>query len=137
MKTRVLDRKSGADDARALDAYIISLCEASERLISDTITKWIHIPPRIPKYFFKVGQVIGSELFVHNEDKKMVLLSVSQGSSISLNLCLQLKNLSADLRVVPTKLYCILYCPVSCQVAEDDDSMEDEGTQGYSLGIRR
>ncbi|KAK4270645.1 hypothetical protein QN277_019425 [Acacia crassicarpa] len=98
----------------------ITLSEVSKnvsQLISDTITKWIHIPPRIPKYFFRVRQVIGSELFVHNEDTKTgAAISVSQGCSLSLNLCLQLKNLLANLRVVPTKFYCILYCPVSCQV---------------------
>ncbi|XP_028758645.1 uncharacterized protein LOC114717600 [Neltuma alba] len=102
------------------------------QLILDTITKWIRIPPRIPKYFFKVRQVIGSELFVHSEDTKNGAgISVLLGSSLSLNLCLQLKNLPPNLHVRPKKLYCILYCPVSCQVPTPCGEAGERMSPGY------
>ena len=57
---------------------------------------------------------IGSELFLHNEDSgNGVEISVSQGSHISLNICLQLKNVPPNLVVKSTKCYCILHCSTS------------------------
>lgn len=55
---------------------------------------------------------IGSKLFVHNKDSSNgVDISVSQGSHLTLNICLQLKNVPPKLLVKSTKLYCILHVP--------------------------
>ncbi|ESW23192.1 hypothetical protein PHAVU_004G026300 [Phaseolus vulgaris] len=83
-------------------------------LASNTLIKLMHIHLRIPKYFFKVRPFIGSELFLHNEDSgNGVEICVSQGSHISLNICLQLKNVPPNLVVKSTKCYCILHCSTS------------------------
>ncbi|XP_054803674.1 uncharacterized protein LOC129306901 isoform X2 [Prosopis cineraria] len=101
-------------------------------LILDTITRWIRIPPQIPKYFFKVRQVIGSELFVHNDGIKIGAgISAFPGSILSLNICLQLKNLPPNLHVRPTKLYCILYCPVSCHMLAPCGQAPERLLSGY------
>lgn len=57
---------------------------------------------------------IGSELFLHNEySGNGVEISVSQGSHVSLNICLQLKNVPPNLVAKSTKCYCILHCSTS------------------------
>ncbi|KAL5775758.1 hypothetical protein ACOSP7_013315 [Xanthoceras sorbifolium] len=81
------------------------------QLLSKVILKWIRIPFRAPKYFFRVRPCVGSELFVSNADmRNRDRISVLKGSHLSLNLCLQLKNLPPDLPIQLTKFYCILYC---------------------------
>lgn len=77
-------------------------------------------------------QVVGSELFVHNEETKIgVGISISPSSNLSLNLCLQLKNLPLDLHVRPKMLYCILYCPASCQVPTPGGHAPEQKSSGY------
>ncbi|TKY50167.1 Integrator complex subunit 7 [Spatholobus suberectus] len=109
-------------------------------LLSSTLIKWMHIDFRIPKYFFKLRPFIRSELFVHNEDSRNgVDISISQGSHLTLNICLQLKNVPPNLLVKSTKLYCILHCSMSflipcgqilghsqfgCEAWKDDEIVE-------------
>ena len=62
---------------------------------------------------------ISSELFALNSDtRSQEGLSVLQGFHLSLNLCLQLKNMPPDLQL--TKLYCFLYCKTSFQVPDPE-----------------
>ncbi|KOM56515.1 hypothetical protein LR48_Vigan10g240700 [Vigna angularis] len=83
-------------------------------LVSSTLIKLMHIHLGIPKYFFKVRPFIGAELFLHNEDSvNGVEISVTHGSHITLNICLQLKNVPLNLLVKSTKCYCILHCSTS------------------------
>ncbi|XP_022640506.1 uncharacterized protein LOC106775218 isoform X2 [Vigna radiata var. radiata] len=83
-------------------------------LVSSTLIKLMHIHLGIPKYFFKVRPFIGAELFLHNEDSvNGVEISVSHGSHITLNICLQLKNVPLNLLVKSTKCSCILHCSTS------------------------
>ncbi|TXG57895.1 hypothetical protein EZV62_015724 [Acer yangbiense] len=81
------------------------------QLLSKVILKWIRIPFRAPKYFFRVRPCVGSELFVSNADtRNQDRISVLEGFHLSLHLCLQLKNKPPDLPIRLTMFYCILYC---------------------------
>lgn len=87
-------------------------------LAMNVIMNWFQIPIPAPKYYFKVRPPIGAELYVCNGDPRHPDgLSVSQGFQLSLNLCLQLKNMAPDLAVQPTELYCIIRCrkPIGLQ----------------------
>uniref|UniRef100_A0A5B6ZPJ9 Integrator complex subunit 7 n=1 Tax=Davidia involucrata TaxID=16924 RepID=A0A5B6ZPJ9_DAVIN len=87
------------------------------QLLLDITTKWMHIPFRTPNHFFRVRPCISSELFALTGDSGTPDgIFILQGFHLSLNLCLQLKNVSPDLPVRLTKLYCILYCRTSFQI---------------------
>ncbi|KAH9747176.1 ARM repeat superfamily protein [Citrus sinensis] len=109
------------------------------QLLLNIILKLMNIPFRVPKFFFKVRPCVGSELFISSADVRNVDgISVSTGFPLSLNLCLQLKNVPPDLPVRLTKFYCILHCsqklvldgqsnektPWSPQPWEDSDVVE-------------
>ncbi|XP_024047401.1 uncharacterized protein LOC18050863 isoform X4 [Citrus clementina] len=109
------------------------------QLLLNIILKLMNIPFRVPKFFFKVRPCVGSELFISSADVRNVDgISVSTGFPLSLNLCLQLKNVPPDLAVRLTKFYCILHCsqklvldgqsnektPWSPQPWEDSDVVE-------------
>lgn len=86
-------------------------------LTYSTLIKWMHIQFRIPKHFFKVRPFTGLELFVHNEDSGNGFdISVLQGSHLTLNVCLQLKNVPPNLMVSSTKFYCNLHCSTSFHI---------------------
>ncbi|KAJ0081175.1 hypothetical protein Patl1_12207 [Pistacia atlantica] len=81
------------------------------QLLSSIILKWMCIPFRAPKYFFKIRPCFGSELLVSCAGtSNLGGIFISTGFHLSLNLCLQLKNASPDLPVRLTKFYCILCC---------------------------
>ncbi|KAL9456624.1 hypothetical protein AB3S75_005782 [Citrus x aurantiifolia] len=81
------------------------------QLLLNIILKLMNIPFRVPKFFFKVRPCVGSELFISSGDVRNIDgISVSTGFPLSLNLCLQLKNVPPDLPVRLTKFYCILHC---------------------------
>ncbi|KAE7995896.1 hypothetical protein FH972_000659 [Carpinus fangiana] len=101
------------------------------QLLLSIIMKWIHIPFRTPKYFFKVRRCIGSELFACNSDTNNPDgMSVLSGFHLSLNLCLQLVNLPPDLPARLTKLYCILYCSVSFQEPKPSEKDKERKQRG-------
>ncbi|KAG4914701.1 hypothetical protein JHK87_052258 [Glycine soja] len=101
---------SGA--VRLFEKIAPQFTENALSLTFNTLMKWMHIHFRLPRYFFKVRPFIGSKLFVHNKDSSNgVDISVSQGSHLTLNICLQLKNVPPKLLVKSTKLYCILHVP--------------------------
>lgn len=86
------------------------LCEHITRrlqLLSDIIRKWMGIPFKTPKYFFRIRPCVGAELFIFDADSRnRHEISISPGFQLSLNLCIQLKNASTHVRVA--KIYCIL-----------------------------
>lgn len=91
------------------------------QLLLNTITKWMRIPFQVPTYFFKIRPCIGSELFVFNADtRNSNQLSVLPGFNLSLNLCLQLRNLPPDLPFVVTRSYCVLYSSMSFQECKEN-----------------
>ncbi|KAL5539665.1 hypothetical protein UlMin_044823 [Ulmus minor] len=79
------------------------------KLTFEILMKWMEIPFRTPKYFFRLRPSIGSELFAENVSEATNGLHISPGQHLSLSLCLQLKNLPLQ----STKLYCMLRCGVS------------------------
>ncbi|XP_044497039.1 uncharacterized protein LOC123219259 isoform X3 [Mangifera indica] len=93
------------------------VAEDGIHLLSNIILKWMCIPFRAPKYLFKIRPCFGSELFVSSAGtSNLGGIFISTGFHLSLNLCLQLKNVPPDLPVRLTKFYCILCCsqnPVS------------------------
>ncbi|XP_002532144.2 uncharacterized protein LOC8271814 [Ricinus communis] len=96
------------------------------QLVLKTIMKWINIPFRIPKYFFKLRPCIGSELFAFSADtRNPTELTLLPGFHLSLNLCLQLRNMPSDLIVRMTKLYCVL-----CSSASFQEPKSCEETRG-------
>lgn len=59
---------------------------------------------------------IGTELFVVNADTKISTgIFISQGFCLSLDMCIQLKNVPPNLPTQPLKLHCIIYCNLSFQ----------------------
>ncbi|KAJ6673293.1 C1ORF73 PROTEIN [Salix viminalis] len=103
------------------------------QLLLNTIMKWMRIPFRVPTYFFKIRPCIGSELFVFNADtRNSNHLSILPGFNLSLNLCLQLRNLPPDLPFGVTRSYCVLYSSMSFQ-----DSKENGETKGQFLWENR
>ncbi|KAG7621149.1 hypothetical protein ISN44_As04g020700 [Arabidopsis suecica] len=89
------------------------ITKSCRHLLSQAIMKWMQIPFGIPKYFFNIRPCVGAELFaLSSESSKRIpdTVSVEQGFQLSLDLCLQLKNIQQ--RQVPVrlnKLYCLLY----------------------------
>ncbi|KAL8151611.1 hypothetical protein V2J09_021419 [Rumex salicifolius] len=80
----------------------------------DIIKELMSIPFCTPEFFFQVRPCIGAVLYscsLDNENSTDV--SVMSGSHLSLNLCLQLKNMPPDLTSRKTKVFCILHCKKS------------------------
>ncbi|KAL2335425.1 hypothetical protein Fmac_016638 [Flemingia macrophylla] len=119
------DRKV-LDFCRYVISGVVCLCDKKSAsqftkkalsLIFNTLIKWMHLRFRIPKYFFKVRPFFGSEIFVHDENSRNgVDISVLQGSHLTLNICVQLKNVPANFLVKSSKLYCMLICSTSFHV---------------------
>ncbi|WOK97466.1 hypothetical protein Cni_G06174 [Canna indica] len=90
------------------------------QLLSDIIRRWLEIPFQIPKYFFIVRPCIGAELFILNANtRNKGEIFVSQGSQMSLNICIQLKKPSRISFSQVTKMYCILAAKQSKQLSTD------------------
>ncbi|CAI0401488.1 unnamed protein product, partial [Linum tenue] len=97
--------KDPVDNVEAL----LKVTVESFQLLLNTIVKWLQIPFKLPMYFFKTRPCLVSELFTSNADAtNQNELIVQPGCDLSLNLCIQLKNLP-DLPTPISKLYCIVY----------------------------
>ncbi|XP_021901581.1 uncharacterized protein LOC110817385 isoform X2 [Carica papaya] len=95
-------------------------------LMMDVIMKWIHIPFQIPKRFFRVRPCIGSELYAFDADTRNSNgLFVISGFHLSLNLCLQLRNIPSEVSSKVTKLYCILYSKPSFRISREDGKTKE------------
>ncbi|XP_026443586.1 uncharacterized protein LOC113343672 [Papaver somniferum] len=67
--------------------------KAGVQLLSGILIKWMQISLQTPKCFFQVRPCPGAELFTCSADnRKSNEISVLPGSHLSLNLCLQMKN---------------------------------------------
>ncbi|XP_057463465.1 uncharacterized protein LOC130753429 isoform X2 [Actinidia eriantha] len=107
------------DNRVHVDDILHQVTKDGLQLLLEIITKWMLIPFRTPDHFFRVRPCISSELFALNSDSRSQEgLSILPGFHLSLNLCLQLKNMPPDLQL--TKLYCILYCKTSFQVPDPE-----------------
>ncbi|XP_010439618.1 PREDICTED: uncharacterized protein LOC104723023 [Camelina sativa] len=89
------------------------ITQSCRTLLSQAIMKWMQIPFGIPKHFFKIRPCVGAELFVLSSGggkRTPDIVSVEQGFQLSLDLCLQLKNIQQQkVPVRLNKLYCLLY----------------------------
>uniref|UniRef100_A0A803NG78 Integrator complex subunit 7 n=1 Tax=Cannabis sativa TaxID=3483 RepID=A0A803NG78_CANSA len=104
------------------------------QFIFKILIKWRKIPFRTPKYFFRLRPCIGSELFAVNVAKNADGIFVSQGDSLSLSLCLQLRNVPTDLPVRPKKLYTMLYSRVSFQQPKPiSETKENSSRSSYQV----
>ncbi|XP_010434323.1 PREDICTED: uncharacterized protein LOC104718302 isoform X2 [Camelina sativa] len=89
------------------------ITQSCRTLLSQAIMKWMQIPFGIPKHFFNIRPCVGAELFVLSSGvgkRTPNTVSVEQGFQLSLDLCLQLKNIQQQkVPVRLNKLYCLLY----------------------------
>ncbi|CAI9781836.1 unnamed protein product [Fraxinus pennsylvanica] len=112
---RIVAYQNEASQMEGGDSMSQTINDGSQLLLN-IISQCILIPFRAPKHFFQVRPSVTSELFVMNEDGEHVDgVSVFSGSPISLNLCLQLRNMPAGPPLRLTKLLCILSCRSSSQ----------------------
>ncbi|XP_011654519.1 uncharacterized protein LOC101204851 isoform X2 [Cucumis sativus] len=125
-------KSSGVDKGTFLQVI-----EHGMQFLSNIVMQWIRIPFRVPKCFFCVRPCIGCELFATTDVRKLDEISIPYGFHLSLNLCLQLKNITQNMSVQIPKMYCILYCGLSfqelkhngqnhqvCEAWENDDVVE-------------
>ncbi|KAK8946307.1 hypothetical protein KSP40_PGU004767 [Platanthera guangdongensis] len=83
---------------------LFAISQLGSQHLCHFIRKFMEIPLVTPKYFFKVGPCVGSELFIfHAKSEKRDELFVRPGFQLPLNLCIQLKNASSV-----AKVYCVL-----------------------------
>ncbi|XP_057540914.1 uncharacterized protein LOC130818741 isoform X2 [Amaranthus tricolor] len=72
---------------------------------------WMHIPFRVPKYFFRLRPTVGALLFSKGAGSSSQNEAfVSQGSHLALNLCIQLHNVNSDVCSRFSKIHIILSC---------------------------
>ncbi|GAB2272691.1 hypothetical protein Dimus_007513 [Dionaea muscipula] len=93
---------------------LLQVTRDGTQVLLNVIKDWMHVPFQLPKYFFKARCCMGAFLFSSNVDPKNPREpSITQGSHLSLNLCLQLENVPPDLILQLNKIYCILHCKTS------------------------
>ncbi|RWR86893.1 hypothetical protein CKAN_01581500 [Cinnamomum micranthum f. kanehirae] len=115
------------------------IIRAGLQLLSEILRKWLHIPFQTPKYFFRLRPCVGAELFAFNADtQNRGEISITSGFCLSLNLCIQLKNVSTACRIEDSKLYCILAINMSdCQPIGRRESMGQlqSGFQAWKTNV--
>ncbi|KAI3916930.1 hypothetical protein MKW98_014391 [Papaver atlanticum] len=103
--------------------------KAGVQLLRGILTKWMQISLQTPKYFFQVRPCPGAELFTCTADnRKSDEISILPGSHLSLNLCLQMKNVP---EVLSANFYCVLACKPSYCTPASDGQMEEQKRSGY------
>ncbi|KAI3965627.1 hypothetical protein MKX01_010584 [Papaver californicum] len=104
--------------------------KAGVQLLRGILIKWMQISLQTPKYFFQVRPCPGAELFTCSADnRKSDEISILPGSHLSLNLCLQMKNVP---EILAANFYCVLACkPSYCTPASDGQMKEEQRRYGY------
>ncbi|CAA6665303.1 unnamed protein product [Spirodela intermedia] len=78
-------------------------------LLNTTLVKWMGLPSQIPRYFFRLGDCIGAELFLlSDQTRNSNELCILVGNQLCLHLCIQMRNISPVYRGRIYKIYCIL-----------------------------
>ncbi|RXH71306.1 hypothetical protein DVH24_018661 [Malus domestica] len=95
------------------------------QLLYSILMKWMQIPFQTPKYF-KFRPCLGSELFAVSEMRNPDGIYVSSGFNLSLNLCLQLRNMPPDIRVRLKNLYCMVYSGASFQEPRESGENKEQ-----------
>lgn len=97
------------------------------RFLLDIIKELMSIPFCAPKFFFQVRPCIGAILYTCSIDNENSTdISVISGSHLSLNLCLQLRNMPPNLASRISKVFCILHCKKSLMRPHSKPSSETE-----------
>ncbi|KAK4754830.1 hypothetical protein SAY87_008587 [Trapa incisa] len=125
--SRVLHLQNQVKQSREQE-HVSTVTENGRDLLLDVTMGLMRIPFQTPEYYFRTRPCIGSELFVVNRDTKNSNgISISQGFCLSLDICIQLKNVPASLPARSLKLHCIIYCNLSFQepVEPSDNSARD------------
>ncbi|CAI9108530.1 OLC1v1008152C3 [Oldenlandia corymbosa var. corymbosa] len=119
LKTEAAQISSGKSfSAVAVDGF---------QLLLRVIFKWMQIPFKCPSHFFQIRPDVKSELFISDGDGKIIEgMSVPLGSPLSLNVCLQVKNMPSSLPTQLSKLYCILSCTTEMESLQGN-SKEQSG----------
>ncbi|XP_020522863.1 uncharacterized protein LOC18434199 isoform X2 [Amborella trichopoda] len=100
------------------------------KLMLDIIMKWIFLPSQIPFYFFQTRPCIGAEIFASNSDggSPNAIITIPPGFQLSLNLCLQTKNMPSKGVSRIAKIYCIIAARQSDQIIEgNEEAMAQQG----------
>ncbi|MCL7034083.1 hypothetical protein MKW94_008178 [Papaver nudicaule] len=120
------------EEASKMDCkgIVSQVSKAGVQLLMGILIKWMQISLQTPKYFFQVRPCPGAELFTRSADNRISdEISILPGSHLSLNLCLQMKNVP---EVHPANFYCILACkPSYCAPAFDGQMKEEQRRSGY------
>ncbi|XP_022942067.1 uncharacterized protein LOC111447255 [Cucurbita moschata] len=106
------------------EGTVLRVMEDGMQFLSNILMQWISIPFRVPKCFFCVRPCIGSELYATTDARKLDGISIPFGFHLSLNLCLQLKNIPPNTSVRITRMYCILYCGLSFQEPKHNEQKQ-------------
>ncbi|XP_048495276.1 uncharacterized protein LOC104908123 isoform X2 [Beta vulgaris subsp. vulgaris] len=102
------------------------------QLLLNIVAAWMHIPFRVPKYFFRVRPTVGSLLVsVNAGSRKQNELYVSRGSHLALNLSILLKNVTSDVSSRFSKIHCVLHCKTSFLGTRRIGQPSREGWTGY------
>ncbi|KAL9231468.1 hypothetical protein vseg_006695 [Gypsophila vaccaria] len=93
------------------EGAVLQLYKEVMQSLVNVVKAWMQIPSQMTKYFFRVRPTMGSLLFwsssgVGNQRE----ISVSPGSHLELNLCIQLKDVPSNICSGFSKLYCVLCC---------------------------
>ncbi|KAJ4733566.1 Integrator complex subunit 7 [Rhynchospora pubera] len=76
--------------------------------LSEVLLNCIGLNLRIPKYFFKIRPSNGAVLFMFDSGLQNNEISILPGSHLSLNLCIQLKNVADDILSNIKEVHCII-----------------------------
>nr|CAD1838357.1 unnamed protein product [Ananas comosus var. bracteatus] len=94
-----------------------SLVNRGLQLLYDILQKSMELPFQLPRYYFRTRHCIGAELFIFGADSgNKDEIITPPGFQLSLNLCIQLKNMLARTSAQLAKLYCILAARVSSRL---------------------
>lgn len=97
---------------------VLRVCKDRLELLLNVVAAWMRMPFRIPEHFFRVRPSIGSVLICSSASSgKQNDISISLGTHLALNLCIQLKNVPPDICSRFSKIYCILHCKTSLLVS--------------------
>ncbi|KAJ3708845.1 hypothetical protein LUZ61_012550 [Rhynchospora tenuis] len=92
----------------AKEADSVTSLKKGVEFLSEVLLNCIGLNLRLPKYFFKIRASNGAELFMFDSCLQNNEISISYGSHLSLNLCIQLKNIAKDTLSSIKEVHCII-----------------------------
>ncbi|CAN6470487.1 unnamed protein product [Victoria cruziana] len=92
--------------------------------LSEVFRRWIHLPSRIPVFFFRTRPCIGAEIFSSSGSKDFSVQSTALGSWLRLNLCVQMKNVPLKPQIGIVKMYCVVASRPSDRLFDSEDEKQ-------------